>query len=73
MEENKHFLCPVCGGPMCWDSSAMASERIDDYEGDETAMVNFYHCKRCGRSLEIVDPNEEERKGSYKEYWNENS
>lgn|GEM_PF-4758806 len=61
--------CLKCGGELVWDRAEMAADVYADYEGDEVAIVDFYHCLRCGCSYELVDPNEEERSGSYKEYW----
>lgn len=48
----------------------MARDHCTGYEDDDTAVVSFYHCKRCGRDYEIAEPCEEERNGEYSSYWN---
>lgn len=49
-------------GGAIWDSSE--SRNLDD-----DAVVDNYHCVRCGTSYEVYQPNEEEKE-DYKEYWN---
>ena len=62
MEKNNYYhTCFYCGG-LCWDSSE--SRNLDD-----DAVVDNYHCMRCGTSYEVYQPNEEEKE-DYKEYWN---
>ena len=53
--------CFVCGTVVCWDSSCDRSESDD-------AIVDYYHCPRCGTAYEVYWPNEEEQE-EYKEYW----
>ena len=67
-----HLKCLICGGDLCWDSNTTTADLYDDYEGDNIAVVNHLHCTNCGRDYEIVDPIEEERETTYKDYWNEN-
>ncbi len=54
-------VCFYCVGVLYWDS---ASDRSDD----DDAVVDFYHCMRCGTSYEVYEPNEEEKQ-DYKGYW----
>ena len=54
-------ICPLCGGELCWDNTEMAEDIFDEYSGDEIAQVNFFTCLQCGRSLEVIDPTEEDR------------
>ena len=49
-------------GSLIWDSS---TDRMDD----ENAVVDFYHCPKCGYSYKVYSPTEEE-KVDYKDYWN---
>jgi hypothetical protein len=49
-------------GGLIWDNS---TDRMDD----ENAVVDFYHCPKCGYSYEVYSPTEEE-KVDYKDYWN---
>lgn len=60
MDETKRCFC--CGEGLIWDSS---TDRMDD----ENAVVDFYHCPKCGYSYEVYSPTEEE-KVDYKDYWN---
>jgi DNA-directed RNA polymerase subunit RPC12/RpoP len=55
------LLAFIVGGVLCWDSSE--SRNLDD-----DAVVDNYHCMRCGTSYEVYQPNEEEKE-DYKEYW----
>ena len=61
--------CIFCGGKLCFESQFMASEIFADFYDDDTAIVYNLHCMNCGRSYEIVDPQEEEREKSYINYW----
>lgn len=62
MTKNNRLTCFYCGGGgICWDSSAERSESDD-------AIIDYYHCMRCGTSYEVYQPNEEEKK-DYQEYW----
>ena len=54
------FVFLLWGG-LCWDSSS-------DRSLDDDALVDYYHCMRCGTSYEVFQPNEEEKE-DYKEYW----
>lgn len=54
------LLAFIVGG-ICWDSSAERSESDD-------AIVDYYHCMKCGASYEVYQPNEEE-KADYDDYW----
>ena len=63
------YICVICGGHLAWDSSADAAECYGEFEGDDEAVINFFHCLRCGRDYEIVDPVKEEREKNYAEYW----
>lgn len=65
--------CFYCGETLIWDSSANGSDISDDYEENDPAVVNYYHCPHCGRDYEVIDPVKEERESSYKEYWEEHS
>lgn len=47
----------------------MAKDFCMGYEDDDTAVVSFYHCSKCGRSYEITEPNKEERDSEYAAYW----
>lgn len=58
MDETKRCFC--CGGGLIWDSS---TDRMDD----ENAVVDFYHCPKCGYSYEVYSPTEEQE--SYKDFW----
>jgi len=53
MEEYKKF-CLLCGGEMCFDSDAMASEAYGADENDDS-VVYFAHCLNCGASYEIME------------------
>ena len=64
------MTCPYCGGRMIWGSSCMANERVDGYEDEDTAVIDYYRCDTCGRDYEIVEPNETERETEYRAYWN---
>ena len=66
---SSYVICPFCGGHHYWSTTEMANERIDEYDEDDTAMVNYYVCERCGRDFEIVDPPRKERLTTYKDYW----
>lgn len=69
--KNGEFLCPICGGSLIWGADFMASEVFCiTYENDDEAISSNYRCSRCGRLLEITDPEKSERNGEYKEYWN---
>lgn len=69
--ENKdHFICPFCGGPMCWSNTDMAADMLDEYEGDELATINYFVCSKCGRDFEIVDSPQQERDTTYSDFWN---
>lgn len=46
MDETKRCFC--CGEGLIWDSS---TDRMDD----ENAVVDFYHCPKCGYSYEDKD------------------
>lgn len=70
MDKEVLMKCPLCGVDLIWQSTAMASDVSDAYEGDDTAMVNWYICNGCGRDYEIFDPSETERNTRFKEYWN---
>lgn len=60
--------CPFCGGQISHNSDCMANEMYDGF--DASAIVSFYKCMRCGRDIEITDPNIEEKETDYAEYWN---
>ena len=61
---------PYVRGELCWDSAEMAADSSDDFADDDTAVINYFHCRRCGRSYEVIDPPQEERETEYKEFWN---
>lgn len=63
--------CIFCGGELSWDSQEEASQKSDDYNNDEEAMIYFLRCRKCGRDYEIIDPVKEERDNQFKEYWND--
>ncbi len=65
----KNLKCLFCGGDLCWNSDANASETYAEYTEDDTAVISYYTCMKCGRSYEISEPNKEDRKREYKEYW----
>lgn len=67
MKDN--LKCPLCGGDLCWDSDAQANDIFIEYVDDDEAILSYYHCMKCGRSYEIVDPTREEKETSYKDYW----
>lgn len=63
--------CLFCSTELIWDSDFDAKEvDEDEYEGDDSAIVSFYTCPKCGRKYQISDPTKEERENEYKEYWN---
>lgn len=64
-----YMTCMYCGSRLTWNSSCMAADMSDDYEDDDTASVNFFHCPTCGRDYEVAEPSEEEREGEYADYW----
>ena len=68
MEELK---CLFCDGQLCWDSDENANNVFAEYDETDSAVVHFYHCLKCGRSYEICEPVKEERRTTYKEYWND--
>ena len=71
MSKGKEFMtCPYCGGRMVWSTPDMAYELCDEYDEEDTAVVDYYVCQECGRDFEIYEPNEEARKTTYKQYWN---
>lgn len=65
-------MCFYCGTQLIWDSSEQACYLYPDYSEDDSATVDMWHCPLCGRSIEVVEPNEEERKTNYNNYWKEN-
>ena len=42
---------------------------MGEYDDDDEAVVNYFHCLHCGRDYEIVDPVREEREKNYTDYW----
>lgn len=70
---NGNLKCPLCGGELAWHSDQNAADVSDEYEGDESAIVSYYTCSRCGRDFEIFDPTKEERENEYRGYWNNES
>lgn len=64
------FKCLFCGGDLCWDSDTNASDIYAEYSEDDSAVVSYLHCLKCGRSYEVCEPNEEERESIFKDYWN---
>ena len=60
---------PFCGGDICHGSDSPACEMYDGYEEGDDAIVSFYTCTRCGRDIEVTEPNENERNNEYKDYW----
>ena len=64
------FKCLFCGGDLSWGSDSNASDVSAVHSEDDTAVVSYYTCMRCGRDYEIVEPPKEEREGQYKDYWN---
>ena len=63
------YICVLCGGHLAWDSSSDAKEILGEYDDDDEAVVNYFHCLHCGRDYEIVDPVREEREKNYTDYW----
>lgn len=42
--------CLFCSTELIWDSDFDAKEvDEDEYEGDDSAIVSFYTCPKCGR------------------------
>lgn len=64
--------CYFCGGELIWDSDANAGDFLSEFDDDDDAVVQFYHCSKCGRSYEIVDPVKSERETTYLDYWKDN-
>ena len=63
-------ICPKCGGELCWNSDEMASDVYGgEYAEDKEARTTSYTCLKCGRSIEVTDPVEEDREGQYAQYW----
>lgn len=68
MEKPKCFFCD---SELIWNSDCNASDLYGDYDDNDTATIEFFTCPKCGRSYEVCDPTEEERRRDYNEYWNE--
>ena len=49
------------GNDMCCD--------VGDYADDDTALVMYFDCPKCGRNYEIRDPRKEERETLYSEFY----
>lgn len=64
--------CFTFGTPLIWDSDANANEVSSEYDDDDFATIQYYHCPKCGRSYEVVEPTHEEKEKDYKEYWENN-
>ena len=64
------LICPLCGGALQWDSDQNAADVCDGYDENDTAVISYYTCGKCGRSYEICDPPKKERENEYKDYWN---
>ena len=65
----ENLKCLFCDGELAWDSDSNASDSFGEYEEDDTAVVTYYHCEKCGRDYEICEPPREERESTYKDYW----
>lgn len=63
--------CFFCGSELIWGSDFNLEEVCDLAKEGDGGVVSYYTCPTCGRTYEVCDPPEEERKTSYKEYWNE--
>lgn len=59
--------CLFCRGELCWNSDFTRDEVFSD--GDESGIVSYYTCMRCGREYEISEPTEEEKNTMYSDYW----
>lgn len=61
--------CIFCGGELSWDGQEDASQISFNYADDNTAIVHYLGCRKCGRDYQIIDPVKEERENQFKEYW----
>ena len=68
-EDMKTKNCFFCSEEVRWNSDANANEILAGYDEDDTAVVSFFTCPRCGRSYRVADPSQEERENEYREYY----
>lgn len=61
--------CFFCGEEVRWNRDANANEILTGYDEEDTAVVSFFTCPRCGRSYRVADPSQEERENEYREYY----
>lgn len=64
----RDFCRPNCGTELIWNSSEDGQNVSERYTEDDSAVINFYSCPKCGTSVEVYDPTEEE-KSDYT-FWN---
>ena len=58
-----------CGAELNCESECAASERSDNYDALDGAVIAYFSCPKCGRYYEVWEPNKSERDGEYKEFW----
>lgn len=63
--------CFICGHEVIWNSTFDAHDVSDDYDENDPAMCNYYHCPNCGADYEVIDPPQNER-NTYP-FWNKNN
>ena len=68
-KNNGFFKCPFCGGDLLWCSDAAESDVSLEYDENDTAIVYYLTCQRCGRDYEVFDPPTDARMNEYKDYW----
>ena len=61
--------CIFCGGVLAWGNDENASDVCDDYPTDDFAIMSSYTCMNCGRTYEIFEPTEEDKRTTYKDFW----
>ena len=65
----KELFCPICGGKLTGQGVVSASGVHFRYANDQKAAMRSYSCDKCGRDIDILDPLEEDREGTYSGYW----
>ena len=63
--------CPICGGKLCSQGQNPALKERWNYCSDNRAVMHWFSCSKCGRDFDVLDPLEEDRNNTYKEYWDE--
>lgn len=60
--------CCFCNAELIFAGSDMCCD-VGDYADDDTALVMYFDCPKCGRNYEVRDPRKEDRESVYREYY----